>query len=95
MNQKLPYGASVLFSVIAIVLLVVNVYITTVVRTKQADLAQRQTTIANGQALAQLNQNLVRAMAESSIKNSDTQMRDLLTAQGITIKSELVPTDKK
>jgi hypothetical protein len=99
MKYKLPYYASVLFSVVAIVLLVVNISLANANRAKQADLSQRQATITSGQSLAQLNQGLVQAMAEASLKNNDLQLRDLLTAQGISLKSDAAaaakPADKK
>lgn len=92
MTDKIPYSASVLFSAVAIVLLVVNISLANENRAKQLDVAQRQSTITNGQALAQLNQGLVQAMAEASLKNNDLQLRDLLTAQGITLKNEAAAT---
>ena len=88
MKEKLAYQASVFFSVVAVVLLVVNISLANINRSKQNDVAQRQATINSGQTLAQLNQGLVRAIADQSIKNSDTQLRDLLTAQGISLKNE-------
>ncbi len=88
MKEKLPYWASVLLSAVAIVLLVVNISLANSNRVKQADLSQRQTTITEGQSLAQFNQGLVQALAETSLKNNDLQVRDLLTGQGITLKSE-------
>ena len=91
MKEKLPYWASVLLSTVAIVLLVVNISLANANRTKQVELSQRQTTITEGQSLAQFNQGLVQALAETSLKNSDLQVRDLLTSQGITLKSEQAP----
>ncbi len=88
MKEKLPYWASVLLSAVAIVLLVVNISLANANRLKQADLSQRQTTITEGQSLAQFNQGLVQSLAETSLKNNDLQVRDLLTGQGITLKSE-------
>ena len=88
MNEKLAYQASVFFSVVAVVLLVVNISLANINRSKQNDVAQRQTTIASGQTLAQLNQGLVRAIADQSIKNNDSQLRDLLTSQGISLKND-------
>ncbi len=88
MKEKLAYQASVFFSVVAVVLLVVNVSLANVNRSKQNDIAKRQNDITSGQTLAQLNQGLVRAIADQSIKNNDSQLRDLLTSQGITLKNE-------
>lgn len=88
MNEKLPYCGAVLFSSIALVLLVINVSLATVNRAAQMEINQRQATLAAGQQLSQLNQGLVQMMAEAAIKNNNTKLRDLLTAQGITLKSE-------
>ncbi|MFA4993918.1 MAG: hypothetical protein WC521_01240 [Bdellovibrionales bacterium] len=88
MNEKLVYQASVLFSALAVVLLVVNVSLASINRSKQNDVAQRQSTIVSGQTLAQLNQGLVRAIAETSLKNNDLQLRDLLSSQGISLKND-------
>ena len=96
MNEKLPYWVSVGFSALALVLLIVNVSLLNVNRTIQLDVTQRQSTISGGQALSQVNQGLVQAMAEAAVKNNNIQMRDLLTAQGITLKNEPTKsTDKK
>jgi uncharacterized Tic20 family protein len=95
MKEKLAYQIAVLFSIVAVILLVVNISLANSNRTKQNELGQRQSTIASGQALAQLNQGLVKAMAEASLKYDDSQLRELLTSQGITLKNEAAkPTDK-
>jgi hypothetical protein len=94
MNEKLPYWGSVFFSAAALLLLVVNISLANVNRATQADVAQRQNTIATGQQLAQLNQGLVQAMAEAALKNNNTHMRDLLATQGITLKNEPAPAAK-
>jgi hypothetical protein len=95
MNEKLAYQASVFFSVIAVVLLVVNISLANINRAKQAEVGQRQASIASGQTLSQLNQGLVKAIADMAIKNNDTQLHDLLTSQGITLKTDAAKTDKK
>ena len=91
MKEKLPYWASVILSAFALVLLVVNITVANANRAKQQELAQGQSKIASGQTLAQLNQGLVQAIAEASLKNNDLQLRDLLTMQGITLKAEQAP----
>ena len=102
MDTRLPYWGSVIFSILALILLVVNVSLANANHAAQTETQQRQATISGGQAFSQLNQSLVQAMADASIKNNDTQMRDLLAAQGITIKenapsatSTAKPSDKK
>jgi len=88
MNEKLPYWGSLFFSATAIILLVVNISLSNNNRTLQTDVTQRQTQINGGQALSQVNQSLVQAMAEASLKNNNTQLHELLTAQGITLKTD-------
>ncbi len=97
MKEKASYSASIIFSMVALILLIVNIYLTVVVRNNQSDLGERQAQIAGGQTLSQLNQNLVRAMAESSVKHNDAALRELLASQGITMKTEpaKAPAEKK
>jgi predicted Zn-dependent protease len=87
MDEKLTYWGSVIFSALALVLIVVNISLSNANRALQADVSQRQATINGGQALSQLNQSLVQALAEASVKDNNTQLRDLLSTQGITLKN--------
>ena len=99
MNEKLPYWGSVVFSAVALVILVINVSLATINHAAQIDINQRQNTVMSGQSLDQLNKALVQMMAQAAVKENDTKMRDLLSSQGITLKSEPAsaakPTDKK
>lgn len=52
----------------------------------QAELARRQHMIAEGAQIAHANQVLVREIAVTAVKDKDTQLRDLLSRNGITIK---------
>ncbi len=92
MKDKASYSASIVFSMVALILLIVNVYLTVAVRAKQTDLGERQAEIASGQTLSQLNQSVVRALAEASVKHNDAHVRDLLASQGITMKTEPTAT---
>jgi len=96
MKEKIAYQAAVLFSVVAVVLLVVNISLANSNRAKQVELGERQTTIAQGQTLSQLNQALVKQIADTSIRNDDSQLHELLTSQGITLKGDAAakPADK-
>jgi hypothetical protein len=89
--QKFPYLASLFLSAIALVLLVVNLSITVGNRSKQNDLVQRQNTVSQGQPIVQLDQAVVRLIAEASIKNSDSQLHALLTQEGIPLPGDPVP----
>jgi len=88
MNEKIAYWGSVGLSALALVMLVVNVALLTENRATQLDVNNRQNTIAGGSTMNQVNQALVQAMAQAAIKDNDTKMRELLTSQGITLKTE-------
>ena len=87
MSEKIAYWASVTFGALALILLIVNISVANINRAQQNDVAARQNTISGGQALSQLNQGLVQALAETSVKNDDSQIRELLTSQGISVKN--------
>ena len=97
MDEKLTYWGSVILSALSLVLIVVNISLSNANRTLQADVAQRQQAVTSGQTLSQLNQGLVQAMAEAAYKNNNTQLRDLLATQGITLKTDAAAksADKK
>ncbi len=88
MKEKIAYQASVFCSIVAVVLLVVNISLANSNRSLQSDLSKRQSDIATGQALSQLNQALVRQIAEFSLKFDNSQLRNVLTEQGITLNGE-------
>ncbi len=105
MDEKLPYWGSVLLSAVAVILVLVNITFSNSNRTLQQEVSQRQASLTSGQQLAQLNQSLIQALAEAASKNN-TQIRDLLSSQGITLKSDAAaaapapspapkPSDKK
>jgi hypothetical protein len=94
MKEKIAYQASLLFSIVAVVLLAVNISLANSNRSIQNDLSKRQADIASGQTLSQLNQGLVRAIAETSLKYDDSQLRNILTEQGITLKGDAAATAK-
>ena len=85
MDEKITYWASVAFSALALILLVLNVSFVNGNRSMQEEVAQRQATINRGPTLNQVNQGIVQALAAASVKEGDTQARDLLAAQGITL----------
>jgi hypothetical protein len=91
MDEKIAYWGSVILSSIALVLIVVNISLSTSNRAVQEDVAQRQNQLAGGQQLSQFNQNLVQIIAEAAYKDNNTQLRDLLASQGISLKSSPTP----
>jgi hypothetical protein len=86
MDDKAAYWISVALSAIALILLVVNVSLFNGNTRLQAEVAQRQAAINNGLGLSQLNQGLVQALADAAVKDNDKSIREMLAAQGITIK---------
>ena len=70
-------------------------------RTAQDTIAKNQASINKGLSLSQLNQNLVQALAEASTKEDGAPIKELLAAQGITLKTppaaapEVLETAKK
>jgi len=96
MTDKIMYWASVLFSALALLLLVANSALINGNRNLQDEIGRRQASINMAQNLTPLNQNLAQALAESAVKNNDKQISDLLASQGITIKKpENVKDTKK
>jgi len=75
-----------LLSIVALVLLVINLSLVTANRAKQNDINQRQGSIAAAQPIIQVHRAVVGMMAEAAIRSSDSQMRSLLTAEGISIQ---------
>jgi hypothetical protein len=86
MDDKASYWASVGLSAVALLVLVTNVALVSSNRNLQFEVNQRQVALNNANSLSQLNTSLVQALAETSIKNDDKAIRDLLSSQGITIK---------
>ncbi len=87
MDEKTTYWASVVFGALALVLLVINISLINGNRHMQDDINQRQAVINSGVTLSQVNKGLVQALADATVKNGDGEVRELLAAQGITIKS--------
>src|ERR1700722_4887414 len=95
MDEKVAYWASVALGALALVLLVLNVSFINGNRALQDEVNQRQAAINRGGTLSQVNQGLVQALANSSVKDDDSQIRDLLAAQGITVKANAGKSDAK
>lgn len=91
MDEKITYWASVVLGAGALLLLVTNISMINSNQKTQRDVSDRQQAIARGNNLSQVNQSLVQLLVTSSIRDSDTQIKDLLAAQGITIKPQGAP----
>ena len=88
MNGKLTFWVATVFSVLALILLVINIVVVTGNRNLQNEVNQRQASITRATTVNQANQGLIRMLAESSVKNSDSGLRALLTSQGITVNAK-------
>ncbi len=88
MSDKVLYWGSVVLGALALLLLVTNVCMINGNRAMQDELGQRQAAISNSSSLSQLNQGLVQALAQAAVDAHDQEIRELLTAQGITIKNQ-------
>ncbi len=85
MTEKVMYWTSVVLSGLALLLFVIDTGLISGNRSLQEEINQRQALIDSSARLTPLNQNLAQALAEASIKNNDSDIRDLLAAQGIKI----------
>ncbi len=71
---------------VAIVLAVALVVTGSMNRSMQARVAAGQAKIANAQAAANVNNNLIRMLAKSAAETGDAQLRTLLAQNGITFQ---------
>lgn len=87
MDEKTTYWASIILGGAALLVLVINMSIINSNRNLQEDINQRQATINSGATLDQINKGIVNALADIATKDSDSEARSLLAAQGITINA--------
>ncbi|MDD3289233.1 MAG: hypothetical protein PHX43_09590, partial [Alphaproteobacteria bacterium] len=88
MSEKIMYWMAVGFSVIALLLLVTNTALINGNRTLQTEIAARQNSINAAVNLTQLNQNLAQSLANLAVTKNDKDIRDLLSAQGISVRKD-------
>jgi hypothetical protein len=86
MDEKVFYWGSVVLSLTTLVLLVAEISLFGGNRALEAKINERQITINRGVNLGQINQTLVQMLADATVKNNDADIKNLLAAQGITIK---------
>lgn len=79
---------TMVLSVVALVLFVINAALVFDAQATQRELAARQTQIQEGMALSQLNQQLVQALGAAQIQNKDKKIEALLGQHGITVQQE-------
>lgn len=93
-DDKIAYWVSVVLGGVSLFLLVTNVVLINCNRSLQTEISQRLATINDGVGRSQINQALVQALADASLKENDKDIRDMLNAQGITFKANK-PAAKK
>lgn len=86
MPDKVTYWLSIFFSGLALLLLITNTSLISGNRSLQEEVNHRQVSINTAVNLSPLNQNLVQALAGVAQSKEDTQVRDLLSSQGIKIR---------
>ncbi len=78
------YWTLTILGLAAVVMVLVDMALYQENRTLQTEVAQRQREINQAVRLSRLNNQLIRSLAAVSARTGDTQIRDLLAAQGIT-----------
>jgi hypothetical protein len=94
MTEKILYWTSVAGAFVALLLLIGNIILISGNRQMQEEVGRRQAIIGNAGNLSNLNQSLAQALAEVAVKGKDSQIRDLLAAQGITVREQPVKSDE-
>jgi hypothetical protein len=70
---------------IGLLLVIANMILFSQNRVAQAEVAQRAQFIQQSAQLEPLFREMVKALGELTVRNSDTQIRDMLAKQGITV----------
>jgi len=94
MNEKIVYWVSVVLSGAAVLVFISNIFLVTNSHELRQKVNQRQANINNAASLSQFNQSLVSALADETVKNNDSDIRNLLSSQGIKI-TENPPANNK
>ena len=86
-RERLLHRATVVLGAVALALVVVNAVLLVGNQQRQGEVNGRQAFINQSARLARLNQELVNTLAQVAVKRKDDALRDLLTANGITINA--------
>jgi len=81
-------GAALGLAVIGLALFVSNALLITDSQSIQRQIAERQARINDGVKLAQLNNELVRALGNAVVQKKDTKIKDMLSEHGITVQEK-------
>ena len=87
MLKKWEYWILTLLALAAAILVVVNIALFTGNRNAQAEINTRAQYIQQSAQLELLYREIVKALADLSVRNNDGQLRELLAKQGITVSA--------
>lgn len=90
-NSPLPGIVAAALGAVVLVLGGMTVSAASTNRGLQQTLAGNQEKVAKAQAAANLDNNLVQMLAKSAIDDKDAALRDLLSANGVTLKQTDAP----
>jgi hypothetical protein len=85
MLKKNEFWILTVLAVAAVVLAIVNMVMFTQNRAAQAEVGSRAQYIQGAAQVEPLYREMVKALADLAVRNNDTQLRDMLTKQGITL----------
>jgi len=85
MLKKNEFRILTALAAIALLLAIANMVLFSQNRTTQAEVTQRAQYIQQAAQLEPLYREMVKALGELTVRNNDTQLRDMLAKQGITV----------
>jgi hypothetical protein len=91
MLKKNEFWILTALAALGLLLAVANMILFSQNRTAQAEITGRAQYIQQAAQLETLYREMVKALGELAIRNSDTQLRDMLAKQGITVTAPAAP----
>jgi hypothetical protein len=85
MLKKNEFWILTALAAIALLLSIVNMVVFSQNRAAQAEVGGRSQYIQQAAQLEPLYREMVKALADLAVRNNDTELRDMLTKQGITL----------
>jgi hypothetical protein len=92
MLNKKEFWTLTALSAVGVVLVLVNMVLFGQNRQAQAEIQGRAQFIQQGVQVQPLYQEMVKALADLSVRNNDTELREMLAKQGITVSSNANPS---
>ena len=91
MLKKNEFLILTVLAAIALLLAIANMVLFSQNRVAQAEVTQRAQYIQQAAQLEPLYREMVKALGELTVRNNDTQLRDMLAKQGITVNMPAPP----